>query len=71
MIRLHHLSRDRDVFHLNPDLIERIEANPDTMLTLTTGVKLAVDESVDEVVAKARDWRTQIAVNALKLANQG
>ena len=71
MIRLHHLSRDRDVFHLNPDLIERIEAHPDTMLTLTTGAKLAVDESVDEVVAKARDWRTQIAVNALKLANQG
>ena len=71
MIRLHHLSRDRDVFHLNPDLIERIEAHPDTMLTLTTGAKIAVDESVDEVVAKARDWRTQIAVNALKLANQG
>jgi flagellar protein FlbD len=67
MIRLHHLSRDREPFHLNPDLIATIEANPDTMLSLTTGAKLAVDESVDVVVAKVRDWRTQIAVNALRL----
>lgn len=71
MIRLHHLSRERDAFHLNPDLIERIEAAPDTILTLTTGVKVAVDEEVDVVVAKVRDWRTQIAVGALRLAGEG
>ncbi|HEY8583733.1 MAG TPA: flagellar FlbD family protein [Capillimicrobium sp.] len=70
MIRLHHLSRDRDAFFLNPDLIERLESTPDTMVTLTTGAKIAVDEDVDVVVAKVADWRTQIAVNALKLANK-
>ncbi|HEU4657627.1 MAG TPA: flagellar FlbD family protein [Capillimicrobium sp.] len=71
MIRLHHLSRERDAFFLNPDLIERIEAAPDTILTLTTGGKVHVDEPVDVVVAKVRDWRTEIAVNALRLAKEG
>jgi flagellar protein FlbD len=71
MIRLHYLSRDRDVFHLNPDLIERVEAHPDTVITLTTGAKLVVEEEVEVVVAKVADWRTQIAVKALRLADQG
>jgi len=66
MIRLHKLSHDREPFHLNSDLIATIEAHPDTMLHLTTGVRLAVAETVDEVVAKARDWRVQIAVGALR-----
>ncbi|MEZ5120042.1 MAG: flagellar FlbD family protein [Solirubrobacterales bacterium] len=65
MIRLHKLSHDREPFHLNSDLIATIEAHPDTMLHLTTGVRLAVAETVDEVVAKARDWRIQIAAGAL------
>jgi flagellar protein FlbD len=67
MIRLHKLSHDREPFHLNPDLIATVDAHPDTILSLTTGVKLAVDETVDEVVAKVRDWRTEIAVGALRL----
>jgi flagellar protein FlbD len=71
MIELHKLSHGREAFHLNPDLIERIEAHPDTMLTLTTGAKIAVDEPVDVVVAKVRDWRTQIAVNALRAVGSG
>lgn len=68
MIRLHKLSHDREPFHLNPDLIATIEAHPDTMLHLTTGVKLGVDENVDEVVAKVRDWRAQLGAQALRLA---
>jgi len=68
MIRLHKLSHDREPFHLNPDLIASVEAHPDTMLHLTTGVRLAVAETVDEVVAKVRDWRVQIAAGALRLA---
>ena len=67
MIRLHKLSHDREPFHLNPDLIATVEAHPDTMLHLTTGVRLAVAETVDEVVAKAKDWRVQIAAGALRL----
>lgn len=35
---------------VNADLIETVEATPDTVITLTTGHKLIVQESVDEVV---------------------
>ncbi len=69
MIHLHRLSHDREPFYLNPDLIAMIDAHPDTMLHLTTGAHLAVAESADEVVAKSRDWRTQIATGALRAAN--
>ena len=35
---------------VNPDTIEVVEANPDTLVTLTTGHKFMVKESVDEVI---------------------
>lgn len=69
MILLHKLNHDEEPFHLNPDLIATIEAHPDTMLHLTTGVRFGVAETVEEVVAKTLDWRTQIAYRALKLVN--
>ncbi|MBP8763044.1 MAG: flagellar FlbD family protein, partial [Acetoanaerobium sp.] len=31
-------------------LIETVEANPDTVISLTTGHKLVVRESVDEII---------------------
>lgn len=68
MIELHTLSRDSEAFHLNPDLIERIEAVPDCHIWLTTGAKLAVTETVDEVVAAIRKWRVDILARALMLA---
>ncbi|HOL55648.1 MAG TPA: flagellar FlbD family protein [bacterium] len=39
-------------FIINADLIEMIEANPDTMISLTTGKKFVVKESVEEVIRK-------------------
>jgi flagellar protein FlbD len=57
MIQLHRLGRDRAPFHLNPDLIATIEANPDTVIHLVTGVNLVVLESPEEVVAEVRSWR--------------
>ena len=47
-------------FALNPDLIERAEATPDTVLTLCDGNKLVIGESVEELVARVRDYRAQI-----------
>ena len=38
--------------YINGDLIERIEAVPDTIVCLTSGRKLIVRESVDEVIEK-------------------
>ncbi|MBN1826827.1 MAG: flagellar FlbD family protein [Candidatus Eisenbacteria bacterium] len=47
MITLTHLKGDEIV--LNADLIESLEATPDTVVTLTTGKKIVVRESVSEV----------------------
>ena len=68
MIRLHKLSHGRETFDLNPDLIERIDATPDCHVTLTTGTRIGVIESVDEVVARIRAWRVDILAEALRKA---
>jgi len=60
MIQLHRLGRDRAPFHLNPDLIVTIEANPDTVVHLATGQHLVVAETPEEVVAQVRSWRRSL-----------
>ena len=47
-------------FALNPDLIERIESTPDTVITLVDGAKYVVCESVDELVARVRESKAAI-----------
>lgn len=42
---------------LNADLIEFIESTPDTVITMTTGKKVLVRETADEVRALALDYR--------------
>ena len=44
-------------FVVNSDLIELLEASPDTVMTLTTGRKLVVVETVDQVIARVRQFR--------------
>jgi flagellar protein FlbD len=51
-------------FALNPDLIERIDANPDTVVTLVGGIKYVVAESLDELLAKVRDFRGEVIAAA-------
>ena len=60
MIRLHKLGRDPHPFHLNPDLILTVEAHPDTVLTLTTGSRLVVTETPEEVTKAVREWRASV-----------
>jgi flagellar protein FlbD len=60
MIRLHKLAREPQPFHLNPDLVLTIEAHPDTVVTLTTGSRLVVTETPDEVAAAVRQWRASV-----------
>ncbi|MGA3099059.1 MAG: flagellar FlbD family protein [Bryobacteraceae bacterium] len=45
---------------LNSDLIEHIETTPDTVISLTTGQKLMVLESADEIVARVVQYRRSI-----------
>ncbi len=42
---------------LNAELIEMIEARPDTIITMTTGKKILVAESVSEVVRRVIEYR--------------
>jgi flagellar protein FlbD len=51
MIKLTRL--DNEPFVLNADLIRYVEARPDTFITLITGERLVVRESMDEVMEKA------------------
>jgi flagellar protein FlbD len=41
---------------INALLVERIEAVPDTVITLTTGKTYVVKESVDEVVSRSVEY---------------
>ena len=66
MIELHRLGAHGEVVWLNPDLIATIEAHPDTVIALTTGTKVVVADSVDEVIARIREWRVSVARGALK-----
>lgn len=54
---------------LNPDLIERAEPTPDTVITLVDGHKLVVTESVAEVVELIRQWRASVASAAYQLSH--
>lgn len=48
-------------FVLNAELIETVDATPDTLVTLTTHQKILVRESVDEVMARAVEYRRAVA----------
>ena len=52
--------RNGTCFALNPDLIERVEATPDTVITLVGGTRYVVTESVEQVVAEVRDFRAAV-----------
>lgn len=52
------------VFTLNPDLIERAEATPDTVVTLIGGNKYVICESLDELVELIREYRARIIASA-------
>jgi len=45
---------------VNADLIQFIEETPDTVLTLTTDVKIIVTESATEIVQAVVDYRRRI-----------
>jgi len=47
---------------LNSDLIEHVETTPDTVISLTTGHKLIVLESADEVIRRVVAFRRDIFI---------
>ncbi len=51
------------VFTLNNDLIETVEEMPDTVITLTTGKKIIVKESRQEVKNLVKLFKREIYCN--------
>lgn len=54
------LYNDADVI-VNADLIEFVERTPDTLVSLTTGKKVMVKESVEDVISKVVSYRRLLA----------
>jgi flagellar protein FlbD len=46
---------------INADLIEYVETTPDTVIVMTSGEKLLVVESADEVIERVIQFRRSIA----------
>lgn len=66
MIPLHRLTHPNSPLYLNPDLIQTIEATPDTVVALTNASRFVVNETPVEVLTMIRDWRAGILVQALE-----
>jgi flagellar protein FlbD len=57
------------VFVLNADLIETIEATPDTVISLVTGKKYVVREKVEEVIDRIVEFRRKTGVGKILIGN--
>ncbi|SIT83317.1 flagellar FlbD family protein [Microbacterium sp. RU33B] len=58
MIVLTRLNRSR--FAVNPDLIERIQAAPDTTIVMVDGATFVVSESMDDVIESVVRFRARV-----------
>ncbi|MCU1575312.1 MAG: hypothetical protein JWP70_16 [Leifsonia sp.] len=58
-------------FAVNPDLIERIHANPDTTLVMVDGAKYIVTESMDDVIGLIASYRARVIALARDLPETG
>ena len=58
------------VFALNPDLVERADCTPDTVITLVDGKKYVVAESLPEVITLIRQFRATVVADAQTLTTQ-
>ena len=58
MINVHRLNNEE--FLINCDLIEFVEETPDTVISMTSGRKLVVSESCDEIKRLIIEYKRQI-----------
>jgi len=58
-------------FAINPDLIERIHANPDTTLVMVDGAKYIVTETMDEVIDKIASYRARVIALTHEISQSG
>jgi flagellar protein FlbD len=60
MIPVHRLTQPDHELYVNPELIQTVEANPDTVISLTNGSRFVVAETPAQVARLVRDWRAGI-----------
>ena len=53
---------------INADLIEFIEAIPETIVSLTTGKKIMVREKVDDIIERVAEFKKRSSVQFSKLS---
>jgi flagellar protein FlbD len=59
------------VFALNPDLIERAEATPDTVVTLVNGSHYVIRESLEQLTELIAEYRASVIAHAQRLGDIG
>ncbi len=58
------------VLVINAELIEFLEATPDSIITLTTGRKVVAKESVDEIIEKVVEYKRRFLQTAPEVRSQ-
>ena len=58
------------VFALNPDLVERADCTPDTVITLVDGTKYIIAESVPEFIDSVRHYRSSLIAQASRIESE-
>jgi flagellar protein FlbD len=58
-------------FVLNADLIQLMEATPDTIITLTNGHHFVVREAVEEIVQQVMTFRHRIVHGPIAFSGTG
>ncbi len=56
---------------INAELIETVEARPDTTISLVTGNKIIVKDTVAEVIEKVIEYRRLVNQKRSKKKNKG
>ncbi|WP_182112601.1 MULTISPECIES: flagellar FlbD family protein [unclassified Actinotalea] len=57
-------------FAVNPDLLQRAESTPDTILTLIDGTKYIVTESLEEITELVIRYRARVAAATLDASRE-
>ena len=50
---------------INADLIELVEASPETIICLTTGKKIMVKQTIDEIIDRVADFKRKASIRTL------
>ena len=64
MIKVTRLNHQEVV--INAEHIEIVEANPDTVISLVSGKKMVVSESIDEIINRVIAYKKEVALIQVK-----